>query len=227
MRRKHFLHIIGFVALALVVGSSLEFRRLDEKRAEDRATRFSPAEYARDFWDNRLHAVLDSPRPADELVRLFNTDMRAAIAKGRTLGQSRVHAYLLQGTGRIVAVEREGLLVSVLPDDPNPQVLIRTGAFISGNAVRDASGLIDVSAFSDTMRFNRISTEINRIVVQEVISPNLDLGPQVGMSVRFIGAAEVAEDDTERTPFGGRMQRDGSEGSWHLLRVVPIRLEVE
>jgi predicted lipoprotein len=153
--------------------------------------------------------------------------MKAAIAKGRTLGESRVHAYLLGGRGRIMAVEKEGLLMSALADDANPEILLCTGAYIAGNAVRDASGLVDVSAFSDTMKFNRISAEINRIVVQEVIAPFLGRAPQVGMSVRFLGAAEVAEDATEKTPFGGRERSEEPKGPWHLLRVVPIRLEVE
>ena len=227
MKRKHLVFVIGIAALALVVSRSLEFRRLDDKQAEERIARFSPAEYARDFWDNRLPAALDHPQAADELIRLFNTDMKAAIAKGRTLGQSRVHAYLLDGRGRIVAVEKEGLLVSVLADDPNPEVLLCTGTYIAGNAIRDASSLVDVSAFSDTMKFNRISAEINRIVVQEVIAPFVARTPQVGTSVRFIGAAEVAEDATEKTPFGGREQSEQPNGPWHLLRVVPIRLEVE
>ena len=226
MKRKHLVYIIG-VALLALVGRSLEFRRLDDKRAEERIARFSPAEYARDFWDNRLPTALGSPLAADELIRLFNTDMRAAIAKGRTLGQSRVHAYLLAGRGRIVAVQKEGLLVSALADDPNPQILLCTGAYIAGNAVRDASGLIDVSAFSDTMKFNRISAEVNRIVVQEVIAPFLGRTPQVGMCVRFVGAAEVAEDATEKTPFGGRERPEEPNGPRHLLSVVPIRLEVE
>jgi predicted lipoprotein len=224
MKRKPLLYLIGLAALALVLGRSLEFRHLDEKRAEERASRFSPAEYARDFWDHRLQTALDGPPAAEELIRLFNTDMKAAIAQGRTLGHSRVHAYLLAGSGRIVAVQKDGLLVSVLPEDPGPEVLLCTGNYISGNAVRDASGLIDVSAFSDTMKFNRISAEINRIVVQEVIKPCLDRGPQAGRSVRFLGAAEVAEDATERVPFGGREQ---PEGPWHLLRIIPIRLELE
>jgi predicted lipoprotein len=226
MKRKNVLYIVGVAAIALMLASSLEFRCLDEKRAEDMAAKFSPDEYARDFWDNRLATVLNDSPAADELIRLFNTDMKTAIAKGRTLGQSRVHAYMLQGTGRIVAVQREGLLVSVLLDDANPQILLQTGTYIAGNAVRDASEFIDVSAFSDTMKFNRISAQINKIVVQEVIAPCLDNKPQAGMSVRFIGAAEVAEDATERIPFGGRELRDGHEGSWHLLRVVPIRLEI-
>ena len=227
MKRKYLLYLIGLVALILVLGSSVKFRRLDEKHAEERASRFSPAEYARDFWDNQLPTTLGDARAADELIRLFNTDMKAAVAQGRTLGRSRVHAYLLQGAGQIVAIEKNGLLVRVLPEGPGPEVLLCTGNYISGNAVRDASGLVDVSAFSDTMKFNRISGEINRIVVQEVITPFLAPTPKVGMSVHFIGAAEVAEDATEKTPFGGRDRPEESNVPWHLLKVVPIRLEVE
>ena len=227
MKRKHLLYLIGLAALALVLGRSLEFRRLDEKRAEERASRFNAAEYARDFWDNRLPSVLDKALPADELIRLFNTNMSAAVARGKTLGQSRTHAYLLEGAGRIVAVEKDGVLLRIMPESPNPEVFIRTGVYIPGNAVRDASGLVDVSAFSDTMKFNRISAEINRIVVQEVIKPFLDRQPQTGAKVRFLGAAEVAEDATEKAPFGGRQQRDGTEDPRHLLMVVPVRLDLE
>ncbi len=227
MKRKHLLYLIGVVALVFVLGSSVDFRRLDEKRADEQASLFSPGEYARDFWDNHLPAVLGNPLAAAELIRLFNTDMKVAIAEGRTLGQSRVHAYLLGGRGQIVAVDKEGLLVSVVAGDTNPEILLCAGAYIAGNAVRDASGLVDVSAFSDTMKFNRISAEINRIVVQEVITPFLERTPQVGMSIHFIGAAEVAEDATDKTPFGSRERSDETEGPWHLLKVVPIRLEVE
>ncbi len=227
MKRKPIITLVGIASLALVVGRSLEFRRLDDKRAEERTARFSPAEYARDFWDHRLAGALDQAADAGSLIRLFNTDMKAAVAQGRTLGQSRVHAYLLGGRGRITAVDKEGLFVSVLADSPGPEVLICTGAYIAGNAVRDASGRIDVSTFSDTMKFNRISAEINRIVVQEVITPFLGRSPQTGMSLRFIGAAEVAEDATEKTPFGSRERPEDPNSPWYLLRIVPIRLEAE
>ena len=224
MIRRYLFPIALIVALALLLGSSVEFRSLKDKRAEDRAARFNPAEYARDLWDNRLPSALDRAADAGPLIGLFNTDMKAAVARGRTLGQSRVHAYLLRGEGRIVAVDKDGLLVSVLADDPGPEVLICTGAYIPGNAVRDASGLVDVSAFSDTMKFNRISAEINRIVVQEVIPLFLEKQPQAGMRFHFVGAAEVSEEATEAAPFGGRGTADGAP---HLVKIVPIRLELE
>jgi len=227
MKRRHLVYAVLVLALLLLLGSSMEFRRLEAKRAEERAQRFDPAQYARDFWDQRLDGALDTALGAEQMIDLFNTDMQAAIGRGQTLGQSRVHAYLLKGEGTIVALGKDGLSVSVAGSEATPEILVCTGAYISGNAVRDASGLIDVSAFSDTMKFNRISSEINKIVVQEVIKPFLEQGPQVGRVVRFVGAAEVAEEATQEVPFGGRLQDRASAPAYHLLKVVPVRLDLK
>ena len=104
--------------------------------------------------------------------------------------------------------------MSVREPQTNPEVVIETGFYIPGNAVRDASGLVDVSRFSDTMKFNEIGSEINKIIVRDVIRPFLDKKVAVGRTVRFCGAAQVAQDAAE-------------EDSLQLVRVVPIRLELE
>lgn len=227
MKRRYIVYAVLLLGLLLLLGSSMEFRRLESKRAEDRAQRFDPAQYARDFWDQRLESVLDAALDAEQMIDLFNKDMHAAISKGRTLGQSRVHAYLLKGEGTIIARDKQGLYVSVTGAEATPEILLCTGAYISGNAVRDASGLVDVSTFSDTMKFNRISSEINKIVVQAVITPFLEQGPEAGRVVRFVGAAEVAEEATQDVPFGGRLDDRESAPAFHLLKVVPIRLDLK
>jgi predicted lipoprotein len=224
MKRKSIVYAVFLLGLLLLLGGSMEFSSLETRRAEQRAQRFDPSRYARHFWDQELGTVLETALDAERTIGLFNRDMKTAIGKGRTLGQSRVHAYLLAGQGRIVALDRHGLCVNVTGSDDTPEVLICTGSYISGNAVRDASGLVDVSAFSDTMKFNRISSEINKIVVQEVIKPFLEQGPEVGMVVRFVGAAEVAEEATQSVPFGGRLGDGAPAPACHLLKVVPIRL---
>jgi len=227
MKRRHGFYLVIVAALLLLVGSSIELRSLEAKRAEQRAERFDPTQYARDFWDQRLGDVLETALSAEQMIGLFNDDMETAVSMGRTLGQSRVHAYLLKGQGRIVSIDNKGLRVSVTGSESDPEVLICAGSYISGNAVRDASGLIDVSAFSDTMKFNRISSEINKIVVQEVIKPFQEEGPQVGMTVAFIGAAEVSEEATQEVRFGERRQDSESDPFCHLLKIVPIQLSLE
>ena len=227
MRRKNVFYLIILGAMLLLVGSSIEIRSLKARKAEQRAERFDPAQYARDFWDQQLGSVLETALSAEQLIGLFNEDMEAAVCMGRTLGQSRVHAYLLKGKGKIVLIDKEGMSVSIKGSESNPEVLICAGSFISGNAIRDASGLIDVSAFSDTMKFNRISSEINKIVVSEVIKPFQEKGPQVGMSIGFVGAAEVSEEATQEIRLGDRRRGSESDPSYHLLKIVPIQLTLE
>jgi predicted lipoprotein len=152
--------------------------------------------------------------------------MRAAMTAGRTLGESRVHAYLLKGRGTIVTLDPKGLALRVTSPGDRPAVQIVTKPFVSGNAVRDASGLVYVGDFSDTMKFNQISFEINKLVVQEVIQPFLNDSPTAGQTLRFVGAAEVAEDATENQGFGEPLENT-EKPSYHLLKVIPIRLTLD
>jgi len=227
MKRIRAIRLVWLGVLALLIYHSVEFQNLEEHRAQARAQQFNAADYARDLWDNRLPGGLEQAVDAQILVELFNTDMPAAIKRGRTLGESRVHAYLIKGQGTVFAQNKKGLLLSVADPKDRPEVLLRTGSFISGNAVRDASGLVDVSSFTDTMKFNRISFEINKILVQAVIEPFLGKIPRVGQGVTFTGAAEVAEDATEAHAFGDRLDTDTQSAQYHLLQVVPLRLSLE
>jgi predicted lipoprotein len=226
--KKFCKYTVAVVIIGFLLYHSLYFENLQKVKEQQRKQAFNAAEYARDFWDNQLPAVLDSAVDAGELIELFNTDMAGAVKEyGKAPGVSRVYAYLLKGRGRIVAAGEEGLKVSVREPQANPDVFIATGLYIPGNAVRDASGLIDVSEFSNTMKFNEISGEINKIVVKEVIRPFLDKNPAAGMTVGFSGASQVAQDATQEHLFGQWLSDTTDARESQLLRVVPIRLKLE
>lgn len=194
---------------------SIYFENLEDIKQQRRKGTFNAAEYARDFWDNQLFSVLDKAVDTKELIELLNKNMNEAIRRyGKAPGVSRAYAYLIKGNGKILTIGKDFLEVSIREPQTNPDIKITTGFYVPGNAVRDASGLIDVSDFSDTMKFNEISGEINKIVVKEVIKLFLDKKPQVGKTIRFFGATQVAQDTIEAEEF-------------QLLEVVPIRLELE
>lgn len=226
--KKFCKYTVAVVIIAFLLYHSLFFENLQKVKERQRRQAFNAAEYARDFWDNQLSAVLDSAVDAGELIELFNMDMAGAVKKyGKTPGVSRVYAYLLTGRGRIIAAGEEGLKVSVREPQANPDVFIATGLYIPRSAVRDASGLIDVSEFSNTMKFNEISGEINKIVVKEVIRPFLNNNPVAGMTVRFSGATQVARDATQEHLFGQLVSDTTDVKEFQLLSVVPIRLKLE
>ncbi len=213
--KKVVKYTLAVAVFAFLLHRSIYFENLEDVRQQRQREAFNAAEYARDFWLNQLPGVLDKAVDAKELIELFNTDMARAIELyGKAPGVSRVYAYLLKGEGTILAMGDNGLEVSVREPQTNPDVVIETGFYIPGNAVRDASGLIDVSKFSDTMKFNEIGSEINKIVVKEVIKPFSDKGPTEGSTVRFFGATQIAQDAAQENDLG-------------VIRVVPITLELQ
>jgi len=208
-------YILIIAVFAFLLYRGTYFKNLQDVRQQRQREAFNAAEYTRDFWDNQLPDVLNKAVDIKELIKLFNTDMAQAIKRfGKAPGVSRVYAYLLKGEGTILEVNENWLQVSIEESHTNLDVLIETGSFIPGNAVRDASGLIDVSKFTDTMKFNEISGEINKIVVKDVIKAFLDKGPGPGRTVKFYGATQVAQDVAE-------------ENELELIKIIPIRLELE
>lgn len=226
--KKVLKYTVAVAIVAFLLYSGVYFEDLEKVRQLRQQKAFDPAKYARDFWDNQLIGVLDRAVDVEELIELFNTNMPEAVKRyGKTPGVSRVYAYLLTGEGEIVAAREDGWEVRVDETKENPDVFVETGRYIPGNEVRDASGLVDVSEFDDTMKFNEISCEINKIVVNEVIKPFMDEGPRVGMTVKFYGATQVAKDATEEHLFGELLDNNGDEKEFQLVTIVPIKLELK
>ncbi|MBN2181312.1 MAG: DUF2291 family protein [Sedimentisphaerales bacterium] len=226
--KKVYKYIIAAAIISIVVYFSVSIESLEEVKERQRRVSFNATEYARDFWDNRLGGVLDNAIDAVQLIELFNTNMAEAIEKyGRAPGVSSVYAYLLKGNGEILTIGEDFIDISIKEPRANPDIRIITGLYIPGNAVRDASGLIDVSEFSDTMKFNEIGNEINKIVVKEVIRPFMDKKPSSGDKVGFFGATRVARDDADQGLFGQSIDKSDGTKEFQLVSVVPIRLELE
>lgn len=226
--KKVYKYITAAAMISVVAYFSVSFENLEEIKERQSRETFDAAEYARDFWDNQFNDVQDKAVDAEKLIELFNTNMAEAVEKyGRTPGVSRVYAYLLKGEGKILTVGEGFLEVSIKEPWTKPDIRIISGLYIPGNAVRDASGLVNVSKFSDTMKFNEIGSEINKIVVKEVIRPFLDKNPQDSDTIGFVGATQVAQDATEEIPFGQLLGNNVEENEFHLVSVVPIGLELD
>jgi predicted lipoprotein len=205
------IHHIAFTITALLLlYHSFYFEPLDRVKENARRGEFDPAAYARDFWDNKLPAKLPEAVDAAALIALFRSDMKTAVSRySRTLGVSETHAYLVQGSGRILSVSREAVMLALV-NTPEFKVKL-TMDLIFGNAIRDASGLINVSDFPSTMMFNTVSSKINTIVNQEVIPP-FRTKAEKGAVVRFFAACEVHE--------------EADADDMNPLETIPIQLQI-
>jgi predicted lipoprotein len=96
---------------------------------------------------------------------------------------------MIKATGRVLALNEDEVTVLVACSG-NPVVVKLNTEYIYGNAIRDASGLVNVKDFVNTMDLNNISGELNKRVRQEVL-PAFKASVQKQDSIAFTGAVEL------------------------------------
>ncbi|MBS1522419.1 MAG: DUF2291 domain-containing protein [Bacteroidetes bacterium] len=179
--------IVAFVVL-LVGYNSVYFKKLDEVKAEQTAKTFNAAAYAQNFWDKKLTPGLSNAIAIDKLIPMLNTNPAQAFdSYSHALGIGNLRYFLIQGKGTVAAIDGDDVTVSIA-GLPEQKVKIAT-EYIFGNAARDATGLININDFNNTMDFNNVSAEINAIIRSKVL-PQLKHA-KVGNSISFTGAIEL------------------------------------
>ncbi|MBM4091414.1 MAG: DUF2291 domain-containing protein [Planctomycetes bacterium] len=160
------------------------------------------------FWAERLSPGGTRAVDAVELVAAMQQDRNSARrTHGRSVGVGGAYYYFVAGTGRVTSVEKDSVRLSLRDDPPQVEVALETGK-IFGNAVRDGTGLWNVNDFPNSQDFNALSSEINHRIEQQVL-PALRKKATVGATVRFVGCAEIMDEDTDL----------------HPLRIVPFIVE--
>ena len=141
------------------------------------------------FWRGPRRDASSRAVDAAELLSAFRRDFAGtADSYGHRLGLSGHSSYLVSGMGTIVSVDEHSVSIALQEDGP-VEVVIEIGP-VFGNAIRDGSGLLDVSDFENAQDFNALSAEINRRVEERVL-PVLQANAAAGTSVRFVGGVEV------------------------------------
>ena len=160
------------------------------------------------FWNDRLLPAGLQAVDAVELLSALRQDTAAAAEQyGHRLGLSSTTSFLLSGTGRISGVTPTTVSIALGNDLTAVELLIEFGP-VFGNAIRDGSGLLNVSDFPNSQDFNALSAQFNRRVEERVL-PALQAGAVPGATVRFVGAAEIMHPATDLQP----------------LRIVPVHVE--
>ena len=181
-----FLLIVAFLAY-----NSVYFKKLDEVKAGTAS--FNARKYAEDFWIKKLTPALEKSAEAGQLLSLLRTDKDKAFKDhAHALGIGNIKYFLVKGTGKVTEVEENQVLIRVESEHEKPEMRIAT-EYVFGNAVRDASGTIDINEFSNSMDFNNVSSEINKIIREKVIPP-FKSKVKKGDVVEFTGAIELNQE---------------------------------
>jgi predicted lipoprotein len=190
MSIKVIKYIAGFIVLAIILFNSVYFRNLEEVKTDTSSRKFNPAAYAKEFWDNELMQNLHNAVEINYLLDMLSKEKeRAFDSYSNVLGIGNIRYFFVKGQGKIESVNTNDVTLLIGTDSNKNKMTIAT-EYIFGNAVRDASGLIDINEFSNTMDFNNISDEINKIIKEQVVPP-FRTSVAEGGHVEFVGAIEL------------------------------------
>jgi len=193
------------IALAVAVGVCWLFPLfhvvpLQAAKAEKAAAKFDAAEFADTFWNKRLLPGLDKTVKADVLLAAIQADPAAAKKKfARSVGFSDAYFYFVSGTGRVVSVSDDGVSLAITPGSTNAEVILLAG-LIFGDAVRDGTGLLNGSDYSNSQDFNDISAALDHLVETRVL-PGLHEQAKIGAEISFAGCAEVDDEANDLKPL--------------------------
>jgi len=187
--KKALKYIIGLAVLFLVAYNSVYFKKLDQVKAAA-PKEFDAKSYARNYYDTKLTPALNSATDINQLLSMLQADKENTFNKySHALGIGNIKYFLVKGEGTITSIDENDVTI-VSKGDSSPHVYKIATEFVYGNAIRDASGLIDLNEFSNTSDFNNVSAEINKIVRSEVLPP-FKTKAKKGDAVQFFGAIEL------------------------------------
>jgi predicted lipoprotein len=158
---------------------------------------FDPATFAASAWPRLLREATGTAADVSEV----------ATASASASGKAR----FLKGTGIVAAVDRQsrvGVLRVQLTGSKPATVAIQVGPVIRGTALRDASGFIEFSDFTNQFDYAGAANALNDYALRTVLGA-LPTEALQGRTVTFIGAAG-------KTP----VRADGA------IEIVPVQLEL-
>lgn len=187
---KAIKYIISVTVLIVLAYNSVYFRKLDEVKASLTSKEFNASQYAQTFWTSKLQPNLNKAIDIAQLTALLKTDAdRAFTTYSHALGIGNLRYFFVKGKGTITAVNEDDIGVLLRPDTSRQTIILAT-EYIFGNAVRDATGLININEFNNTMDFNNVSAELNKIIREKVL-PSLKQKAKKGNEIEFTGAIEL------------------------------------
>lgn len=204
--KKGIRYIITLLVVGLLAYNSVYFKPLDEVKASAEEKKFDLVSFVEDLMESGMEKVgaISAPDFYNGMASDFDKLMDL---EGKKLGVGNLRYFMIEGEGTVVAIEEENVVLK-LDGVPDRTVKIATD-FIFGSTLRDASGLVSISDYANTMDFNNISVEINKQVRQKIVAPFIN-NVKKGSKVAFVGGTAI----------------DITAPVVNDLRVIPSKLEI-
>jgi predicted lipoprotein len=185
--KKYISISVGIVLAVVVLYNSFYFQKLDVRRDSEEIKKFNPKEKVEYFWENKRQQVLESAIDLKTFDNQLAADPEELIRQhGKKVGITSTVSFLVRGNAYYTPTESGKLAVKIADSDKD--YYLRT-KFIFGNSARDASGFFKINDFENTMDFNAVATELNKLILTREIT-KLDSIAE-GEKISFYGALEI------------------------------------
>ncbi len=209
MNKNKTIRIIILLFLAVFLSyHSVYFKKLSEVKSGI-AAKFNAPAFAKDLWDNKMPAKIDSAVFLPLLMQVVSDSPDKAFDEyTHALAIGNYRYALVKLSGVVKAVADDECLVETPVADSLLLVKIAT-EFVFGNALRDASELVTLDDFPVSDDLNGISESLNQIVRSTVIPP-FKQAVKSGDKVSVTGAIEINKEHIH----------------WREAEIIPVRLQI-
>ncbi|MGG9960848.1 DUF2291 family protein [Ferruginibacter sp. SUN106] len=196
MNKKLVKYIVLIVVAGLLVYNSVYFKKLDAPTSGVENNNTDPAAFARSFWNGAFSKAIDSATTIEVFEKeFFEKGAAITISKySHSQGVSNIADVLLKFSGRVKEITEDKIVLTVANSRTNSYVFNMGNYF--GNGVRDATGLIKMGDFINTMDYNMVSTELNKIVKKDVVLA-VKNKIKAGDDLIVVGCVEIKEGKLE------------------------------
>ena len=205
---RYLKYLLLVVVVGLVAYKSVYIKKLSTMVIAT-GDKFDAVTFSKKLWEEKLPAKLDSAIELTEFIKAVQLNPSDAFSKhSNALGIGNYRYVLIKTDAVVTELDDDDNTLQINSGDSLMIVKLAT-EFIYGNAIRDASALVDVKDFPNTMDLNNISEELNR-TVRKTVLPSFKEKVKKGDRINVTGAIEINKEHLR----------------WTGLEIIPIRLQI-
>jgi predicted lipoprotein len=195
--------------IALLGYKSVYFEKLSTRKKTDTG-KFDAVAFSKKLWTEQMPAKLDSAIALNVLMSEIAKSPADAFNKyTNALAVGNYRYALVKTEGVVTEVKEDEVLLDVTAADSVLHISVAT-EFVYGNAIRDASGLMQVKDYPNTADLSSISEALNKIIRTEVL-PSFKTAVKKGNNISVVAAVELNREHIH----------------WQGLELLPMRITIK
>lgn len=180
---------VGLVVIVALFGIGAVVSLDDEGDVDAATSGFDPARYVNSIWDDKVVPTIaaNAVEMADLLEELEKDELAACTEYGNQTAMGGAYSFMVKGTGKVIDVDENVLIIDVPSCSDNCSVGLRIGPPFTGTEIRDSVGFIEFGDFTNVLEYGAVAGELNTRVARR-IGDNIDLEDIKGSTISFNGA---------------------------------------